>query len=276
MTQLPRAVVLLFSLTLLVAACGTDATIDDPVPLPDDDRSADEEPTVSGSFDGAWVLVSGAVDGAPLALDDQWRVTMTIDGSNIGGQVACNSYGGSVSIVDGAFSVSEVAQTEMACAPHVMAIESAFLQGFLNVTSATTRGQGLQLDGPDVELGFELLPPVATADLLGTTWVLATIVQGDVATSTIASADEATLLLDADGTFTGGTGCRTISGDYLVSGDTIRFTSFAAEGECPDEIQSQDGRVITVLEGPFTVEINGERLTLTSPEGEGLSYRADR
>ena len=56
----------------------------------------------------------------------------------------------------------------------------------------------------------------------------------------------------------------------------MQFTSWGAEGECPTEVVSQDSQVITVLEGPFTVTIDGGRLTMTAPGGEGLSYTAQK
>ncbi len=58
-----------------------------------------------------------------------------------------------------------------------------------------------------------------------------------------------------------------------MSGDTVQFTSFGADGECQSEVEWQDGQVVAVLEGGFTVEIDGDRLTVTTPGGEGLSYK---
>ena len=249
---------------LVVAACGDK-------PLLSDDGSGD-----TARLDGAWVLVVGTVDGMTLALNDQYRVTMTIEGSEISGRAACNGYGGSVSIEDGTFFLNEVFLTAMGCEPEVMEIESIFMQGLSNVTSATRSGDTALLTGDGVDYTFEIVPPVPTADLIGPTWVLDTIIQGETASSTTSTADPATLSFDPDGTFTGGTGCREISGEYVVTGDTVQFTSFGAAGECGSEVQSQDGQVISVLESGFIVEVDGNRLTVTAPGGEGLSYRAEQ
>ncbi len=269
-----RIALLLVVAVLALAACGTEE------PLlsndPGGDTAAGQEPDDSLPLDGAWVLVAATVDGATLSLNDEYRVTMTIDGSEINGRAACNGYGGAVSIGNDAFSVGEISQTEMACEPAVMEIESTFMQGLFSVTDATRSGDTASLTGEGVEYTFELLPPVPTAELIGPTWVLDTIIQGDTASSTIATADSATLLLDADGTFTGSTGCREISGEYVVSGDTVQFTSFGTDGECRREVRRQDGQVVTVLEGGFTVEIDGDRLTVIASGGEGLSYKVDQ
>ncbi len=110
------------------------------------------------SLEGAWVLIAATVDGTPLPLDDQYPVTMTISGSEISGRAACNSYSGAVSIDNGAFSAGEVAQTEMACDPSVMELESMFLQGLLSVTDSARSGDTVSLTGEGVEFTFELDP----------------------------------------------------------------------------------------------------------------------
>ncbi|MFQ5967982.1 MAG: META domain-containing protein [Acidimicrobiia bacterium] len=249
---------LLLVAALLFAACGSD------------------EPPSAQTLEGAWVLTAASVDRTTLRLDDRWRVTMTIAGAEISGRAACNSYGGAVSIDNGMFSVGEIAQTEMACEPVVMEIESSFMQGLLRVTAATRSGDIASLTGEGVEYTFSLLPPVPTAELIGTRWSLDTIIRGDTASSTAATADPATLLLNDDETFIGSTGCREISGEYVVLGDTVQFTSFSADGECRTEVRSQDSQVVTVLGDGFRVEIDGDRLTVTASGGEGLSYRAER
>jgi heat shock protein HslJ len=262
MDQGLRTIGLLLVLALVLVACGTDEPSNDP--------------GEGVAIDGAWVLVAATVDGETLPLDDQWRVTMTIDGSTINGRAACNSYGGTVSIDKGAFSVGDLARTQMACGPAVMEIESKFMRGLSNVSGFTRSDAGASLTGDAVEYTFELLPPVPTAELIGPTWVLDTIIQGEAATSTAATAEPAELVLGTDGTFAGSTGCRDISGEYIVSGDTVHFTSFGADGDCSADLAWQDGQVITVLEGGFTAAIEGDRLTLTGSGGEALSYRAQQ
>lgn len=256
--KIRRALGLILAASLVIAACGTDENAG-----PGDDGA---------SFDGAWVLSAASIDGEDVVLLDQYRVTMTIDGSDIGGRAACNSYGGSVSIDDGTFSVGALSRTEMACERPVMKIEALFLQGLTRVTEATRSGDVAVLAGEGVNLTLELLPPVPTADLIDVRWTLDTMFQGETAISTVAGADPATLFLDSDGTFTGSTGCRDLAGGYVVTGDIVQFTSFGAEGECAAELQQQDSHVISVLESGFTVEIEGNRMTITAPGDEGLSY----
>ena len=265
-------IALLLVVIMALAACGTEGRL---LPNdPGDDTATGEDPDESLPLEGAWVLMVATVDGTSLSLNHRYRVTMTIDGSKISGRAACNSFGGAVSIDNGVFSLGEIAQTEMGCEPAVMEIESKFMQGLFSVTAAARFGDTASLTGEGVEYTFELVPPVPTAELIGSIWVLDTIIQGDAASSTVATGDPATLLLNADGTFIGGTGCREISGEYVVSGDTVQFTSFGAEGDCRSEVEWQDGQVVTVLGDGFTVEIDGDRLTVTALGGEALSYKA--
>ena len=49
-------------------------------------------------------------------------------------------------------------------------------------------------------------------------------------------------------------------GPYLVAGDEIETPNLRADGDCPVELERQDGHVIGVLEGGFTVAIEGDRL----------------
>ena len=55
----------------------------------------------------------------------------------------------------------------------------------------------------------------------------------------------------------------------------VQFTEFAAQGECPQDLQFQDNLVVTVLGDGFRISIEGNTLTLTIAGDEGLIYRAD-
>ena len=152
---------------LACLACGRDKTVQT--------RSGDDRDATGESLDGDWVLVSGTVDGSALALNEDYRITVSIDGSEIGGTAACNSYGGSVSIDDTIFSIGEVNQTEMSCDPAIMKLESAFLEGLFRANSATRSADTASITGEGVDYTFGLLAPLPVADLVGTTWLLDTL-----------------------------------------------------------------------------------------------------
>jgi heat shock protein HslJ len=175
----------------------------------------------------------------------------------------------------GSFAAGELAQTEMACEPaEVMDLEHAFLAFLATVDEFAVDDDRLTLQGAGDTWIFEALPPIPTADLVGATWQLDGYVAND-AVSNEAGMDAATLTLHPDGTLSGSTNCRELTGTWIESGAEILLTELSAEGECPDEAASDlDGRILEVLGDGFAVDVDGQRLTITSQGGVGLTFTA--
>jgi heat shock protein HslJ len=230
---------------------------------PDD---GDGAPATLTPIEGDWILVSG------VPLVDGYPVTLSASVNDIGGRAACNQYGGSATIEGDSISVGMLFQTEMACESPVMDTESAYLEALGGVTSWAVTDGRLELIGPEVTLLFDKAPEIPTEALVGTIWILDTLVEDDMAFTPVG--DEAFLLLADDGTLTGSTGCRDLSGTWAESNGQIVFTEFAADGDCPSEVADQDSRVVTVLGDGFTADIDGPLLSVTSMGNEGLVYRA--
>lgn len=221
---------------------------------------------------GSWQLESGTLHDAPIPQVSGYRITFTSEGSTFTGTAACNRYGGLFGVEAFAMTVQELVVTEMACEPAVMESEQAYLTA-LNLVDLAGREDGaLVLTGRGVELRFIALPPVPTAALIGTVWVLESLVDGDVVSSAVG--DNLTFELNDDGTLVALTGCRTLTGSYVVVGDEIETPQLGAAGECTADLVRQDGHVIGVFEGGFTTDIDGDRLTLTAAGEQGLVYRA--
>jgi heat shock protein HslJ len=254
---------LLGSLVLLVVACGNANQTTGP------GSSAAPGPVDAG---GDWIMTAGTADGLPIPMVDGSRITLTIEGNTVSGQSACNQYFGELTVVDGIVRVGGLGGTEMACAEPVMASEAAYLKALGAVSGARMDDTVLVLLGPGVELRYDPLEPPPTAELIDTTWILDSLVQGDAVASTIG--EPATLRLNADGSLEGSTGCRELTGSYVVRADEIVFTEFAAEGECAGGPADQDSHVVDVLGDGFTVTIDGQQLTLTGNGGRGLIYGA--
>ncbi|MEE8375883.1 MAG: META domain-containing protein [Acidimicrobiia bacterium] len=228
----------------------------------------------TNNLEGAWQLETGAFDGEPLPIVASHPITMTLKGDKITGTAACNGYGGTYQVSGGIFSITEFAMTEMACSPtSVIGLERVYISALFTVEAAETIDGKLVMTGSRADLVFVELEPVPTAELTGTVWVLDGLIQDDTVSSV--SGERATLELFTDGSFIGSTGCRTVVGSYVTSGAEVQFTSFAANGECPAELSSQDSRVISALEGGFRVEIESDRMTTWVAGDEGLIYRAD-
>lgn len=265
---------------LLLASCGGAAG---PTVVEGDGATTDPA--------GSWLLV----DAQPaIDVPADARVTMEVvaedDAWQVGGTAACNSYSGTV-VTDGSTWRGEgYGGTEMGCDEPRMSAERAYLDALPAVDTWTRPSTDeLVLTGPDVELRFEALPPVPTAELTATTWVLDGLVTGTgpdaSVSSTAPGADEATLRLETDGTVDASTGCRTFSGEWTETGDEILLTTFgqrddspnvAADGTttCDEAVVEQENQVLSVLGDGFRAEIDGQRLTLISRDGLGLTYRA--
>lgn len=256
-------------LAALIAACAY-------VPGGAGTGSATASPSPDGTANGhglagSWVLTDGTGPTGPIQILDDHRITLVIEGEEVGGRAACNIYGGTLAVDGDSIHISALSMTEMACDEPAMSAEAAYLASIGAVVSWERNGDELVLSGPEAELIFELQPPVPDEEIVGTAWVLESLLQGAAATSVLG---EATLMLAADGTFIGSTGCRELRGRYVIFGDEIKFPDFAAEGECPADRQGQDAFVIAVLERGFSAAVEGAHLTLSDNAGHGLVYRA--
>jgi heat shock protein HslJ len=260
-----KSLTALAALLLAAAACAGPTLSSDPPAA-----ATPSEPPAAASPEGPWQLIGGTVNGAPLVLVDEAPVTFVVEGSTVGGRSACNQYFGEFGLDGGQVRLTGLGGTEMGCEEPIMTLETAYMTGLAQVEAATIDGDMLTLAGPDVELRFERLQPPPTADIVGTAWVLDSVIEGDAVSSTLG--EPATLVLAADGTFSGSTGCRAISGRYVVNGAEIQFPEFATDGECPADLAAQDGHVVEVLGDGFSAAVDGQRLTLTDPNGKGLGY----
>lgn len=221
---------------------------------------------------GEWELVElwrgSAVEPAPVG----GRATLTVSDGTLGGTSYCNEYRGDYRLEGDELVIGSLASTERGCEPELMAAEAAYLEGLGTVGRLGSRDGYLVLTGPDVELRFRPVAAVPISAVVGTAWVLETLLDGEVASST--AGEPAELLLAADGTLTGSTGCRPVRGGWALDGDVVRVTGFAAEAaDCPADVAAQDEQVIRVLAGAFQVAVAGDSLTVTGPGGLGLVYR---
>lgn len=262
------AVVLLFA-----SACGTETFEGNPGGGPGGGSSG----APGGSLGGTWLLTEGRGPEGDIALAEGYRITLMIGDGTVSGTSACNSYGGDVSIDGSSFAAGGLGGTQMGCAAVVMRSESRYLAALHAADTITSHGDELALTGDDVELIFERQEPVPAAQLQDTVWELESLIEGLGADGAASSAHPAQLLLHGDGTVTGTTGCRKLTGIWIARGDEIAMPELAAEGHCSDQLQLQDSHVVGVIGDGFTVEIEGDVATFYATHGgHGLSYRAQR
>ena len=255
-----RMVTSVLVLAVLLAACAAAQGTSQP--------EASDAPVA-----GAWVLTGGSIDGVDAPVLDEHRITLTITGSQISGVAACNHYGGEIMVgVDG-LEIDDLGGTAMGCEEPAMSAESAYMGALVRVRGIERDGEELVAHADGVELRFAALEPPPTAGLIDTAWVLETVFVGDVAAPPLG--EPATLELRADGTFTGSTGCRTFSGQWMEQGDQIQAPTWGMDQtECPADLSAQDNHVVSVIGDGFIPTIEGDLLTLLDPGGIGLVYRS--
>ena len=227
----------------------------------------------ANDLSGTWVLRSGVGVDGEIPLVDGHRITLVIQGDEAGGVAACNHYGGKVAWAGGEIRFSAMFMTEMACVDDgVMESEAAYLAALGIVTRWARDGDSLVLGGADVQLRFDLEPPPADEEIIGTTWQLESLISGE-AVSSVQQA--ATLELRPDGSVKGSTGCRDFSGRYQVNGDEIVVSELVTTDiGCDPSLAQQDQHVLDVLGDGFSAAVAGPTLTLTAGGNLGLGYRA--
>jgi heat shock protein HslJ len=259
-------------MAIALGACGDDSDPAGGATVPPVTTPAAEPTTPIG----AWRLSSATVDGAPIdaTADEIAKATLVVEDGTVGGTAFCNSYGGDATFApDGTLAIAGLSMTEMACEPsHLMELEQIFAAHLVSATAWSVDGDTLTVTGPDADWVFAREAPVEPAALVGTEWVLDTLIEGDAA-SNAPGMESATLVFGDDGSLSGSTGCRTFTGRWSQQGATIVVPELALDGTCPADEEALDSAVVGVLER-MTVEIDGPRLTLTAEDGTGLSYRA--
>jgi len=227
----------------------------------------------AASVEGQWQLMSGTVDGEAIPILESHPITIEFDDGQVGGTAACNGYGGTYELSDATLSLSDLAMTEMACSPdEVMEAEALYASALILVDHVEVNVD-LTLTGPGAELMFEILEPVPDAELTNTVWELDSLIMGDAVSSVLG--ERATLEFFTDGSVLGGTGCRTFSAQYTVSGSEVVITDLASDGhQCEPPLADQDNQVLSVLQDGFQFDIEENRLSTIAGE-EGLSYLAE-
>ncbi len=230
----------------------------------------------TAKLDGNWELAEGSYQQRPLPPIAGHSLTLEIDGGEVRGTSGCNVYGGKLERDGDSIRVRELMTTEMACPHHnLMDLEASFVAALADVRQVEATDSRLVLTGPDSRLVFEPQRAIANADLVGTAWRLESLVEGETASSTVNGADPATLILDPTGAFKASTGCRSVTGTYILSGSRVTlaldpYDTFACG---PDAKDAQDRFILAMLDGKSTVNVIGVELIVSDGDRQ-LVYRA--
>lgn len=229
--------------------------------------ACDPEPEPGPSLEDRVFLSQSVTEGgAPRQLvagtDLQLRFH---EAPRMSASAGCNSLGGDYSIDGGVLVLTDAGQTEIGCDEELHAQDDWYF-GFLGSSpTIVVDGDSLVLEGDGTRIEYldqEVASP--DAELVGPTWTVETIIEGEIASFTEWSSP-ATLVFGSDGVVMVNTGCNSGSGTYVVSNGEITFTDVAvSERGCDGDTGRLESVVLGVIHGPqpVTWEITVDRLSL--------------
>jgi heat shock protein HslJ len=260
-----RLKLLVVPLLLVVAGCGA---------RPVEPGAPDAPDPLRGK---TFLATAVTEDGRPhtLVADTEVSVEFTDDGRLIA-RAGCNIMQGAVDTSGGKLVLRDgLAMTTMGC-DQARQAQDLFVSGALGA-SPSWELKGDQLIITAGSTTFDLAPREAVRpdkELVGTTWVLDTMIDGEVASSMTADAPEVTLVFDGK-RVVADTHCNGVSAEYTIADDRIVFESSAmTKMACEPEIMRGETAVFDVLSGEATYEITDGRLALTSSSGKGIQLHA--
>jgi heat shock protein HslJ len=231
----------------------------------------------AATIDGEWMLVSGRIDGVELTLLDRYEITLRVVGTEISGTAACNSYDANASFIDGSVVFSDIFVTAMGCEPGAMDLEQRFVGGLFRASSYAV-DRRLSLFGDGVELLFERVEPVAAPPIVGSNWVLNTILDPTLGVAwTSPDFELVTLTFHDDGTLQGTTACRGLHGGWNADQSDPEVTSIVfidnpAAGVCAPEALEIDRQIELVLNAVFVITVENGQMGFRTDHGNALIY----
>ncbi|MGZ9931859.1 META domain-containing protein [Streptomyces sp. NC-S4] len=256
----PASTALALALTLALAGCG---------------RSEDGRGVRLPDPVGSWAVESLTTGGRTLHAPESAHLDIGRD--QVKGNYGCNGFTAAAAF-DGssAVTVTPGASTTMACAD--MEFETAFAKLFRGRLAIDRGPDRLTLKTADGStIAMTSAPAVTDAPLTTTEWTVESLLSsGTAASLPTEAAGKARFTIAPDFTVSGILGCNRFSAKATVEGSTITFgpltsTKMACEGAV-GEVE----RTLTELfgSGPLTAKTEGRTLTLTAPDGKGLTAKA--
>jgi heat shock protein HslJ len=232
---------------VLVVGCGEDG----------DEGAA----TGASALEGVpWVVVSGL----ETAGWEQTPPSVTFADGTVSGSSGCNRFTGSYSVDGDTLELGEIATTEMACPPPVMAVEREFVDAFGQVTAWRSDGDELVLsDGEGRErLRLGLPSPAGRWE--------ATMVRQRDAVASLLPGTEITAEFADDGTLSGSAGCNTYTATYTSDRGAMTISEPASTRKAclePEGVAEQEQAYLAVLPLAVAYRVEGSTLSLLKADG---------
>ena len=224
--------------------------------------------------DREFVSVAVRQGGAPKALVANTRIALRFSEADLGANAGCNGLGGTYRIELGRLLYERGGQTLMGCEPPLEA-QDAWLVDFLDSDpTIVLAGNDLTLDNGAISIHL-VDREVAEPDLniVGPTWTVESIVDGDTASSVPAGAT-ATLVFKDDGTFEVDAGCNRGGGTWSLEGAGIRVKDIGlTKMACDGPRAALEGAVMQVLGAELLQARIDARVMTLSGGNAGLQLR---
>lgn len=224
-------------------------------------------PSDGGRLDGiTWIVDRASVQRLEPDAPASAHATIRFDDEGgVGGTAFCNHYGGTYEADGGDLTIQVGSMTEMGCEEPMMSMEQVFVEFLGSVRSFVVEGTRLTLTGAERSLTFDAEQPEA---LVGTSWRIDGLIDGEVASSTI-SGTRPFLLLDADGSATGDGGCNDFIAMYTLDGDRLSFGPIeTTRMACKEQgVTEQEAAILRALSSTASYAIQGQVLSLFDADG---------
>jgi heat shock protein HslJ len=221
------------------------------------------------SLDGKTYL-STDIQGAALVPGS--RIQLTFASGDVNANGGCNSISGPYTVAGDRFSVMRMASTAMGCEAPLME-QDQWLVKLLEDAKIALAGDTLTLDNGQVRLTL-LDREIASPDkpLVGTHWVLDSILDGDTVSSVPAGVTASMRI--ANGQLELDAGCNIGGGPVTVAADTLEFgPMMLTKRACQAGPSSVEEAVTTTLSGTVSYTIDSDLLTIDAG-GPSLVFRA--
>lgn len=281
------AVTITFALPIGAAACGKTSVDPQGSPpatggAPGSTTAPPGVPDAGDPLAGRTFLSTSIVKaGTPTTLvsntEGPGRIRIEFrEGGKVNAHAGCNGIGGDYTIEGTTLKVTEGGMTAMACDPPAAMEQDTWFAGILS------GGPTFVVDGDTLTLTagttvIELTDrEVADPDraLVGPTWTVDTVIQGDTASSSAGSAP--TVVFAADGTFRYDDSCGGGKVRWTQDGDRLTFSQpdpDPANQMCSTMTHAEAALRQLIEAGSASIEIEAARLTLMAGE-DGIALRA--
>jgi heat shock protein HslJ len=240
----PGAAVLFF----LLAGCSGVAATREPTPW------------LEGT---AWIL--DELPGHTLAAPG--NVTLQFGGGRASGSDGCNRFAGGFQADAKALQFSQLAGTQMACAPEVMAQASAVTSALMATRAYRDAGQRLELVGADGKT--VAIYKAQAKQVEGTAWTVTGINNGKGGVASLVADTNVTIEFGPEARVSGTAGCNRYTAGYTADKGALKFAPAAATRMmcAAPGVMQQEQAFLQALTRVATMRMEGDRLELRAADG---------